>query len=161
VDKEKLREYILYLRTHPEEYVKMWTGQELKPWQKLWLRIMIKANNLRYKYYIKTRFMDDVYYFPIRGLIKDKERKYISFYCCGCLDIHDDYPIKDVKYNGTRLQAIKEVFEEIESCMEGMNYCPKCNIAMENDDFYYDEEREDYIDIWICPQCGYREDIPE
>lgn len=130
MDKEKLREYILYLRTHPKEYVKMWTGQELKPWQKLWLRIMIKANDLRYKYYIKTRFMDDVYYFPIRGLIKDKERKYISFY-------------------------------EIESCMEGMNYCPKCNIAMENDDFYYDEEREEYMEIWICPQCGYREDIPE
>ena len=39
--------------------------------------------------------------------------------------------------------------------------CPKCNTYMENDDFYYDEERKDYIDIWICPNCGYREDIPE
>ena len=110
MDKEKLREYILYLRTHPEEYVKMWTG--LKPWQKLWLRMMIKANDLRYKYYIKTRFMDDAYYFPIRGLIKDKERKYISFYCCGCLDIHDDYPIKDVKYIGNGYWMCKESFDK-------------------------------------------------
>jgi hypothetical protein len=46
VGKEKLREYISYLRNHPEEYVKMWTGQELKPWHKLWLRIIIKANDL-------------------------------------------------------------------------------------------------------------------
>ena len=86
MDKEKLREYILYLRTHPEEYVKMWTGQELKPWQKL---------------------------FPIRGLIKDKERKYISFYCCGCLDIHDDYPIKDVKYIGNGYWMCKESFDKL------------------------------------------------
>lgn len=47
MDKEKLREYILYLRTHPEEYVKMWIGQELKPWQKLWLRTIIKANDMK------------------------------------------------------------------------------------------------------------------
>ncbi len=45
--KKKLREYILYLRNHPEEYVKMWTGQELKPWQKLWLRTIIKANDMK------------------------------------------------------------------------------------------------------------------
>lgn len=69
--------------------------------------------------------------------------------------------IYDGYFYGTRLQAIKEVFEEIELCMECMNYCPKCNIIMENDDFYYDEEREEYMEIWICPQCGYREDIPE
>jgi len=110
VDKEKLREYISYLRNHPEEYVKMWT-QELKPWHKLWLRTIIKANDLKYKYYIKTKFMNDVYYFPIRGLIKDKERKYISFHCCNCLDIHDDYPIKDVKYIGNGYWMCKESFD--------------------------------------------------
>lgn len=39
----------------------MWTGQELKPWHKLWLKTIIKANDLKYKYYIKTKFMNDVY----------------------------------------------------------------------------------------------------
>lgn len=45
--------------------------------------------------------------------------------------------IYDGYFHRTRLQAIKEVFEEIDECIENMNYCPKCNIAMENDNFYY------------------------
>jgi hypothetical protein len=64
-------------------------------------------------------------------------------------------------FEGTMKEAIIEVLEEIEFCEEGTIKCQKCNTYMENDDFYYDEEREEYIDIWICPKCGYREDIPE
>jgi len=64
-------------------------------------------------------------------------------------------------FEGTMKEAIIEVLEEIEFCEEGTIKCPKCNAKMENDDFYYDEEREDYMEIWICPNCGYREDIPE
>lgn len=47
MDSEKLNKYISYFKSHPEEYVKLWTGYDLKPWQKLWLRAIIKANDMK------------------------------------------------------------------------------------------------------------------
>jgi len=47
MDSKKLNKYISYFKSHPEEYVKLWTGYDLKPWQKLWLRAIIKANDMK------------------------------------------------------------------------------------------------------------------
>lgn len=57
-------------------------------------------------------------------------------------------------------EALIDVFKNIELGEEDMNNCSECNTEMENDDFYVDENN-DYINIWICPNCGHREDISE
>ena len=89
-----------------------------------------------------------------------KEKTGFSLWLVTCYAPDGSY-VCDRYFEGTMKEAIIEVLEEIEFCEEGTIKCPKCNVKMENDDLYYDEEREEYMEVWICPQCGYREDIPE
>jgi hypothetical protein len=38
--------------------------------------------------------------------------------------------------------------------------CPTCDTIMDCEDFYQDDNGE-YFDIYICPKCNTRMDVPE
>lgn len=49
MDKEKIQNYIEYLKAHPEKYVEMVTGHKTPFWQKIFIRMIDKIETRKNK----------------------------------------------------------------------------------------------------------------
>lgn len=77
MDKEQLQDYIKYLRSHPEAYIEMVTGRKLPLWKKIFVRMMDKIENRKYKGKIVFKCGSMIVAVPTKGVVRGNKSKYI------------------------------------------------------------------------------------
>jgi hypothetical protein len=113
MNKQKFTEYISYLRTHPEAYVEMMTGQKISLWQKLIIRTLDKIERVKYKNCIILKNGSVIYCTSSKNVKRSNRSKLISFYCYGCKEVHEDYPINKVQFIGESYEICKESYDKL------------------------------------------------
>lgn len=113
MDKQKLSEYISYLRTHPEVYVEMVTGQKLSLWQKLIIKLLNKIGKVKYKNCIRFKNGNVIYCTSTKNVIRSNRSKLVSFYCYNCKEVHENYPINNIQFIGESYQMCKEGYDKL------------------------------------------------
>lgn len=112
MNKEKIADYISYLKSNPESYVEIVTGKRLPIWQRLIIEVIDKMTKKNINH-IKFKNGSIVYCSSKKNGIRSARSKLVGFYCYGCKEVHENYEINNVQFIGEYYQMCKESYDEL------------------------------------------------